>query len=82
MSYIPCIKCQGEGRIFKSKYGGNDPDVWDAGMCEACDGSGNHTCENRGCDDIAQGFNEDGEALCEDCLMEWTVDNGQFGVGA
>lgn len=35
---IPCIKCQGEGRIFKSKYGGNDPDVWDAGKCEACGG--------------------------------------------
>jgi hypothetical protein len=74
MSFIPCIKCQGEGRIFESKYGGNDPDVWDAGKCEACEGSGNHTCDNRGCDEIAVGFDEDGNALCEDCLMEWTIE--------
>jgi hypothetical protein len=78
MSFIPCIKCQGEGRIFKSKYGGNDPDVWDAGMCEACEGSGNHTCDNRGCDEIAQGFNEDGEALCKDCLMEAAMNMGEI----
>lgn len=70
---LPCIKCQGEGRLFKSKYGGNDPDVWDAGKCEACEGSGNQACENHGCPDIAVGFNDDGEALCEDCLMSWTM---------
>lgn len=32
----PCAVCGGEGRIFKSRYGGNDPDVWDAGPCPAC----------------------------------------------
>lgn len=73
MSFIPCIKCQGEGRELTSRYGGNDPDTIDAGPCKACDGSGNHTCDNRGCSEIAQGFNDDGEALCEDCLMEWTM---------
>ncbi len=82
MAMLPCIKCQGEGRIFKSKYGGNDPDVWDAGQCEACEGSGDEVCANHGCDERAVGFNDDGDALCEDCLLEWTVDNGQFGVGA
>lgn len=41
---LPCSKCQGEGRIFKSKYGGNDPDVWDAGECDACEGGGDHMC--------------------------------------
>lgn len=71
MSILPCIKCQGEGRIFKSKYGGNDPDVWDAGKCEACDGSGSHRCDSRSCDEVAVGFNDNGEALCEDCLAEW-----------
>ncbi|HET6198246.1 MAG TPA: hypothetical protein VFE12_20955 [Acetobacteraceae bacterium] len=35
-----CEGCGGEGRIFKSRYGGNDPDVWDAGRCEACEGTG------------------------------------------
>lgn len=69
---LPCLKCGGEGRVFKSKYGGNDPDVWDAGKCEVCDGSGNAICETRGCGSKAIAFNDDGEALCEDCLQEWT----------
>jgi RecJ-like exonuclease len=34
-----CPACQGEGRIYKSRYGGNDPDVWDAGMCPTCEGA-------------------------------------------
>lgn len=68
---LPCSKCQGEGRIFKSKYGGNDPDVWDAGECDACEGGGDHMCEARGCTEKAVAFNDDGEALCEDCLAEW-----------
>lgn len=74
-SSMPCSFCGGEGRIFKSKYGGNDPDVWDAGQCERCDGSGNEKCEARGCDENAIAFNEDGEALCEDCLTEWITEN-------
>lgn len=36
---IPCETCCGEGRIWKSRYGGNDPDVWDAGPCPECDGA-------------------------------------------
>lgn len=70
MPILPCLKCGGEGRIFKSKYGGNDPDVWDAGQCEECEGSGSAVCEARGCKEQAVAFNEDGEALCEDCLLE------------
>lgn len=45
--------------------------------CETCDGSGNATCDNRGCEDAAVGFDEDGNALCEDCLMEAAM--GDFG---
>jgi RecJ-like exonuclease len=71
MSILPCEHCGGEGRIFKSKYGGNDPDVWDAGKCEACEGSGNQPCQMHGCGEDAVAFNEDGEALCEDCFVEW-----------
>ena len=72
--FLPCEHCGGEGRNWKSKYGGNDPDVWDAGSCEACDGSGNFKCQSRGCDEDAVGFNEDGEALCEDCMIEWQTE--------
>lgn len=75
---LHCLKCSGEGRIFESKYGGNDPDVWDAGKCEACDGSGNAACENRGCENNAAGFDQDGNGpFCEDCLMEAAM--GEFG---
>lgn len=70
---LHCLKCSGEGRIFKSKYGGNDPDVWDAGECPECEGSGSAVCDARGCSEKAAGFNDDGEALCEDCMMEWAT---------
>lgn len=30
--------------------------------------SGTQVCEARGCKEAAVGFNDDGEALCEDCL--------------
>ena len=74
---LPCSKCHGEGRSFKSKYGGNDPDVWDAGECDACKGSGDLTCEARGCTEKAIAFNDDGEALCEDCLAEWVSESSE-----
>ena len=35
---IECPHCE-DGTIWKSKHGGNDPDVW-AVKCEACDGTG------------------------------------------
>ncbi len=35
-----CENCGGEGRLFESRYGGNDPDVWDVGPCPACEGTG------------------------------------------
>ena len=73
MSYIPCGRCGGEGQLFESKYGGNDPDVSPAGKCPVCEGSGAMICEARGCKEEAAGFNDDGEALCEDCLLEWMI---------
>jgi len=72
---IYCRKCQGEGSLYTSKYGGNDPDVWKTGDCEACNGSGTQKCEARGCDEDAIAFNDDGDALCEDCLFEWVTEN-------
>ena len=71
---LHCLKCGGEGRLYRSKYGGNDPDVWDAGKCDTCDGSGNATCDARGCKAPAVAFNGDGEALCEDCMAEWVAE--------
>jgi hypothetical protein len=71
---LNCAHCGGEGRIFKSRYGGNDPDVWDAGECPACKGSANQRCEARACTSDAVGFNDDGEAMCEDCLSEWAAE--------
>lgn len=79
---LTCTICQGEGSIYASRYGGNDPDVYRVGPCDDCDGSGNMMCEARGCDEQAVAFNDDGEALCEDCLMEWTLEGVDFGGDA
>lgn len=73
MAILACTKCGGEGSVYGSRYGGNDPDVWRIGPCEICNGSGNQTCEARGCDEHAVCFNDDGEALCEDCFAEWAT---------
>lgn len=35
-----CENCGGEGTLYTSKYGGNDPDVWPIGTCEECKKSG------------------------------------------
>jgi len=37
---VTCDKCGGEGKLFTSRYGGNDPDVWCTGTCDVCEGSG------------------------------------------
>jgi len=37
---ITCEDCRGAGKLYKSRYGGNDPDVWCIGTCQACDGAG------------------------------------------
>lgn len=76
MPILTCTRCQGEGSLYTSRYGGNDPDVWRTGECPECEGSGNATCESRGCKELAVGFDEDGRALCEDCLQEWAQNYG------
>lgn len=55
-----CICCSGAGAV----------EPHHADPCEDCGGSGNQKCESRGCDEDAIGFDEDGRALCEDCLFE------------
>jgi hypothetical protein len=68
---LTCVKCSGEGTIYTSRYGGNDPDVYPVGKCQVCDGSGTEPCASRGCSEDAVAFNDDGEPLCEDCMAEW-----------
>lgn len=64
MVRLTCMHCQGETAL-------NDTD------CEECDGSGTQRCES--CrDEDAIGFNDDGKALCEDCLFEWQCE--EFGA--
>lgn len=76
MARLPCSNCQGEGSLYTSRYGGNDPDVWRTGECDACTGSGQQICEARGCSQPAIAFNDDGEALCEDCMADWACSYG------
>jgi len=66
---IWCSKCGGEGRLYTTRYGGNDPDVIDAGQCEACNGTGTRKCERQGCDGDAASQYE-GKSFCNECLSE------------
>ena len=74
MTALVCERCRGEGSLYTSRYGGNDPDVWRTGLCPACNGSGHAKCEGRGCSSVAVGFNDDGEALCSECLADWATE--------
>lgn len=71
-----CRECNGEGRVWASRYGGNDPDVWDAGPCERCQGSGNETCEECGEEYATETWREGGREylLCRQCHDQWAED--------
>ena len=47
---IICPDCGGEGRKIRSRYGGNDPDTWDAGPCDRCETTGYAVLCCDGCD--------------------------------
>lgn len=47
MSY--CTRCGGEGKLYASRYGGNDPDVWATGECPVCEGTGSEPEECADC---------------------------------
>lgn len=44
---VLCEACGGEGKIYTSRYGGNDPDVWPIGPCPECDGTAYVTVETQ-----------------------------------
>jgi len=69
-----CNHCGGEGKLYTSRYGGNDPDVWPTGECEACEGQGTvdicATCNDRGWVDESLGAAPEahsGFVECPDC---------------
>lgn len=75
---IACENCE-DGRIIKSRWGGNDPDTWDAGPCPECDGTGYKTAHCECCDRSATRiFNQfvpltnsyRTEYWCEACFAE------------
>ena len=51
---LTCTDCGGEGQVYRSKFGGNDPDGWLV-RCAYCDGQGTVTprCDGRGCHTVA-----------------------------
>ena len=59
---LACEYCAGSGDGFGA---GHPPTA----QCGFCCGSGDQKCDL--CPDNAVGFNEDGDALCEDCMIEW-----------
>ena len=76
---LACSECGGEGRIWASRYGGNDPDVWDAGPCEACAGTGDQACEvcNDGSPAVAEWrLKSRPWSICRSCHDEWLAAEG------
>jgi hypothetical protein len=74
---IPCAACGGDGRLLKSRYGGNDPDVWDAGACLTCGGSGNQPCLDCGEHPAVASWTVRGKPylVCRSCHEEWLEDS-------
>ena len=51
---LTCDDCDGDGSVYRSKFGGNDPDGWLV-RCAYCDGEGTVTprCDGWGCHTVA-----------------------------
>lgn len=71
--YITCTECDGEGSLYASKYGGNDPDVWRTGECTKCRGTGDQPCSKPKCNYRASAEFE-GDFLCLDHYNEAVAD--------
>ena len=73
ITVLPCSTCGGDGRKWTSRYGGNDPDVYDDGPCPACDGKGDQVCEDCGEHPATVRLSEgrDKFLLCRACAEEW-----------
>lgn len=71
---IECQICSGEGSIYASRHGGNDPDVYRVGPCEECGGSGSEMCASKGCGNHSVVTNDDGYHLCDGCFTDWLAE--------
>lgn len=65
---IICPDCHGEGSLYTSRYGGNDPDVWRTGPCDRCDRTGYATVQCVYCGEADAVSTVDGECLCAKCV--------------
>ena len=64
----PCPHCCGEGVIWRSRYGGNDPDVWSVPCPGDCD-DGEVTAMCDTCPSLATVWRE-GQWYCDPCLKD------------
>jgi DnaJ-class molecular chaperone len=73
----PCRHCDGEGRIWRSRHGGLDPDIYDAGPCDHCQGTGDQVCQYCQTGDPAVArwtYNGTDHYVCEACHEEWLAE--------
>ena len=68
-----CPDCE-DGTRWTSRYGGNDPDVWPAGPCETCDGTGILTLYCDACDRPEAVEWVGAHRFCASCLAEQRAD--------
>ena len=68
-----CDRCE-DGIIWKSRYGGNDPDTWRVGPCDNCEGTGVVTlfCD---CCDTPAIAELDGTLVCREHFLEFSEDD-------
>lgn len=74
-----CERCGGEGKLYTSRYGGNDPDVWPTGDCPVCEGTGYEPVEDDACVDRCQHAMEmaiPGYERCEG-VCKWALSRQQ-----
>ena len=79
-----CEHCDGEGKLWTSRWGGNDPDVTYAGRCEECvDGVVEVFCEGWACRDPATEMvtfpGGESEPYCQQCAVQARIDAGMVG---
>ncbi len=76
-----CGICNGEGKLYTSRYGGNDPDVWCIGKCEDCSGTGRETIKCECCQDDAVVEHHDREHrvlfFCAVCRDDWMANEAE-----
>lgn len=73
--YGPCPHCCGEGVIYTSRYGGNDPDVWSTPCFECDDGSVLVYCDT--CPGMPAAEFHDNQWWCVSCAKDWHAEQEQ-----